>query len=95
MMVTDQAKFKEYVQTSLRRQIEAINTLVKKTGMQFWDYGNAFLLESGRAGASVKHPDDSSRFIYPSYVEDIMGYYISCSLFKNLDKHNQCICTFL
>ena len=39
--------------------------------MHFWDYGNAFLLESGRAGADVMRPD--GRFRYPSYVEDIMG----------------------
>ncbi|XP_021950327.1 urocanate hydratase [Folsomia candida] len=73
LMVSDPPKFKYYVQLSLRRQIVAINTLVEKTGMKFWDYGNAFLLEAKRAGAPVEHPDDTSRFIYPSYVEDIMG----------------------
>ena len=40
-------------------------------GMYFWDYGNAFLLEASRAGADILNPDGS--FIYPSYVEDIMG----------------------
>ena len=39
--------------------------------MKFWDYGNAFLLECSRAGADIAKPD--GRFIYPSYVEDIMG----------------------
>ena len=39
--------------------------------MFFWDYGNAFLLESGRAGADVFLEEDVYR--YPSYVEDIMG----------------------
>ena len=40
-------------------------------GTRFWDYGNAFLLESGRADAEVFSEDGSFR--YPSYVEDIMG----------------------
>ena len=39
--------------------------------MRFWDYGNSFLLESSRAGADVTKEDGS--FVYPSYVEDIMG----------------------
>jgi len=70
MMRTDPAGFKEQVYASLRRQVEAINA-VHARGMAFWDYGNAFLLESSRAGAAVTHPDGS--FSYPSYVEDIMG----------------------
>jgi urocanate hydratase len=40
-------------------------------GMYFWDYGNAFLLEASRAGADVINPDGT--FVYPSYVQDIMG----------------------
>jgi urocanate hydratase len=63
-------KFKALVQESLRRQIAAINTLSER-GMYFFDYGNAFLLESGRAGADVMKPDGT--FKYPSYVQDIMG----------------------
>lgn len=62
--------FKERVQSSLRRHVEAINRLSQR-GMNFWDYGNAFLLEASRAGASVAGENDS--FLYPSYVEDIMG----------------------
>ena len=74
-MVLDPKKFKECVQESLRRQIKAINILTKDGGLHFWDYGNAFLLEADRAGAPVKSTRDSDRdFIYPSYVEDIMGY---------------------
>jgi urocanate hydratase len=42
-----------------------------KRGMAFWDYGNAFLLEAQRANAPISNPDGT--FIYPSYVEDIMG----------------------
>jgi urocanate hydratase len=70
MMRDDPAGFREAVQESLRRQVEAINAVAGR-GMRFWDYGNAFLLEAGRAGAAVTRPDGG--FIYPSYVEDIMG----------------------
>ena len=70
MMADDPARFKEAVQASLRRQVAAINVLASR-GMYFFDYGNAFLLESSRAGADVLLPD--GRFRYPSYVQDIMG----------------------
>jgi urocanate hydratase len=69
-MTDDPEKFRTAVQESLKRQVNAIN-MMSKRGMYFWDYGNAFLLESGRAGAEVFRPDGSYR--YPSYVEDIMG----------------------
>nr|MCR4843783.1 urocanate hydratase [Bacteroidales bacterium] len=70
MMADDPAAFKEAVQASLRRHVAAINRLTAK-GMYFFDYGNAFLLESSRAGADILKPDGSFR--YPSYVQDIMG----------------------
>jgi urocanate hydratase len=70
MMVKDPDKFRTMVQDSLRRQIRAIKKLTNQ-GMYFWDYGNAFLLEASRAGADIVKPDGS--FIYPSYVQDIMG----------------------
>lgn len=70
MMVKDPVQFKERVRESLRRQVAAINKMAEN-GMYFWDYGNAFLLEAGRAGADVMKPDGT--FIYPSYVQDIMG----------------------
>lgn len=70
MMAEDPENFKKAVQASLRRQVEAINRLTQK-GMYFFDYGNAFLLESGRAGADVMLPN--GKFRYPSYVQDIMG----------------------
>ena len=62
--------FKQKVQDSLRRHVSAVNKLVED-GMFFWDYGNAFLLESGRAGADIFNQDGTYK--YPSYVEDIMG----------------------
>ena len=70
MMADEPERFKEAVQASLRRQVAAINRLAAK-GMYFFDYGNAFLLESSRAGADVLKADGSFR--YPSYVQDIMG----------------------
>ena len=70
MMAEEPERFHEAVRASLRRQIAAINKLADK-GMYFFDYGNAFLLESSRAGADVMRPD--GRFRYPSYVQDIMG----------------------
>ncbi len=70
MMVKDPEKFKVAVQESLCRQVIAINKMTAN-GMYFWDYGNAFLLEASRAGAEVMNSDGT--FIYPSYVQDIMG----------------------
>lgn len=70
MMAEDPEGFREQVHASLVRQVDAINSMSRK-GMYFWDYGNAFLLESGRAGAAIFSSDGTYR--YPSYVEDIMG----------------------
>ena len=70
MMAEEPERFREAVQASLRRQVAAINTLTAR-GMYFFDYGNAFLLESSRAGADILKADGSFR--YPSYVQDIMG----------------------
>ena len=70
LLTDDPAKFKNMVKKSLRRHVDCINKLCDR-GTVFWDYGNAFLLESGRAGANVMNEDGSFR--YPSYVEDIMG----------------------
>jgi len=70
MMASEPDRFKEKVQESLRRHVEAINKLAGQ-GMYFFDYGNAFLLESSRAGAEILEEDGS--FKYPSYVQDIMG----------------------
>lgn len=70
MMAEEPERFQEAVRASLRRQVAAINALTAK-GMYFFDYGNAFLLESSRAGADILRPD--GKFRYPSYVQDIMG----------------------
>lgn len=70
MMAEEPERFREAVRASLRRHVAAINELAAK-GMYFFDYGNAFLLESSRAGADILKADGSFR--YPSYVQDIMG----------------------
>jgi urocanate hydratase len=70
IMAEKPEKFKDLVQDTLRRHVIAINQLANK-GMYFFDYGNAFLLESSRAGAEILKEDGD--FKYPSYVQDIMG----------------------
>ena len=70
MMAEEPERFREAVRASLRRHVAAINELAAN-GMYFFDYGNAFLLESSRAGADILKADGSFR--YPSYVQDIMG----------------------
>jgi urocanate hydratase len=70
MMAEEPERFKQEVQKTLVRHVNAINTLHAR-GMYFFDYGNAFLLEASRAGADVLNPDGSFR--YPSYVQDILG----------------------
>jgi urocanate hydratase len=71
MMANDPAKFKEEVQSTLVRHADAVNKHTAR-GTYFFDYGNAFLLEASRAGASVLN-EDKVTFRYPSYVQDIMG----------------------
>ena len=71
MMATNPEKFKTEVQKSLRRHANAINKHTAK-GTYFFDYGNAFLLESSRAGAEIMAPNGLD-FKYNSYVQDIMG----------------------
>ena len=70
MMSKHPEEFKKYVKNSLNRHTDAINTLCQE-GMYFFDYGNAFLLESMRADSDIL--DDKNKFKYPSYVQDIMG----------------------
>ena len=71
MMSSDPVEFKARIKTTLKKHVTAINTLVDQ-GMYFFDYGNAFLLESSRAGAEIMDAD-GEYFRYPSYVQDIMG----------------------
>ena len=71
MMANQPELFKEKIQATLRRHAAAVNKHTAK-GTYFFDYGNAFLLESSRAGADVM-AENGIDFKYPSYVQDIMG----------------------
>lgn len=71
MMANEPEKFKEEVYKSLRRHAAAVNANTDK-GTYFFDYGNAFLLESSRAGADIM-AENGIDFKYPSYVQDILG----------------------
>jgi len=75
LLKTDHVRFKEYVDRSLRHHFELIKTLVDR-GVYFFDYGNSFMQAVFDAGVTEickngKVPDHG--FIFPSYVEDIMG----------------------
>ena len=71
LMRKDPAAFKTKVQDSLKRHAASIDRHTAK-GTYFFDYGNAFLLEASRAGASIMAPNGID-FKYPSYVQDILG----------------------
>jgi len=70
-MATKPEEFKALVYDSLRRHVAIVNKHTSK-GTYFFDYGNAFLLESSRAGAEVM-AENGVDFKYPSYVQDILG----------------------
>jgi len=70
MMFADPEGFKNLVYESLKKHVTLINLHVER-GMNFFDYGNAFLFESKKAGADICKTDGA--FKYPSYVENIMG----------------------
>ena len=79
LMASNPDKFKEEVQKTLVRHATAVNSLTAK-GMYFFDYGNAFLLEAGRAGADIYETEKAIKgghvgatFKYKSYVQDILG----------------------
>lgn len=75
LLKTDRNKFKEYVDKSLRRHFELIKTLVDR-GAYFFDYGNSFMkavFDAGVKEISKNGVDERDGFIFPSYVEDIMG----------------------
>lgn len=71
MMAHDVERFRESVKSTLIRHAAAVNAHTAR-GTYFFDYGNAFLLESSRAGADIL-AENGIDFKYPSYVQDIMG----------------------
>lgn len=75
LLATDREKFKELVDTSLRRHIAAVQKMSDQ-GTYFFDYGNAFLkavYDAGVIEVARNGVDARDGFIFPSYFEDIMG----------------------
>jgi urocanate hydratase len=75
LLRTDREKFNELVDASLRRQFELIDAMTKQ-GTHFWDYGNSFMkavFDAGVKRIAKNGENTSDGFIFPSYVEDIMG----------------------
>lgn len=74
MLHNDHARFRNLVDKSLRRHYEAIKNLVEK-GTYFFDYGNSFMKSVYDSGVTeiARNGSDKNGFIFPSYVEDIMG----------------------
>ncbi len=75
LLEKDQNKFKEYVDQSLKKQFKLIKEMVNR-GTYFWDYGNSFMkavFDAGEKSIAKNGIDTSEGFIFPSYVEHIMG----------------------
>ena len=75
LLHNDPARFHQLVDESLRRHFEAIKALVAR-GTYFFDYGNSFMkaiYDAGVKEISRNGVDEKDGFIWPSYVEDIMG----------------------
>ncbi len=75
LLKDDPGKFKKLVDESLKRHFQAIKRLTEK-GSKFWDYGNSFMasvFEAGEKAIAKNKIDTTEGFIFPSYVEDIMG----------------------
>ncbi len=71
----DPARFHELIDDTLRRHYEAIKILVER-GTYFFDYGNSFMkaiYDAGVKEISRNGVDEKDGFVWPSYVEDIMG----------------------
>ena len=75
MLANNREEFNKLVDKSLKRQYELIKTLVER-GTYFFDYGNAFMkavFDAGVQEIAKNGIDEKDGFIFPSYVEDIMG----------------------
>lgn len=69
-------RFREEVDRSLRKHFELIKELVENRGAHFWDYGNSFMkavFDAGVKEIAKNGRDTAEGFIFPSYVENIMG----------------------
>jgi len=75
LLRTDRDRFRELVDSSLRRHFEVLTSLTGR-GHRFWDYGNSFMkavFDAGVPAIATNGRDTSQGFVWPSYVEDIMG----------------------
>lgn len=75
LLKSDRAKLRRLVDKSLRTQFELIRTMTQR-GTHFWDYGNSFLkavFDAGVKAVAKNGVDTTAGFVFPSYVEDIMG----------------------
>ncbi len=75
IMKRDPVRFNELVDASLLRHYNVIKRMTGK-GSYFWDYGNSFMasiFDAGEKSIAKNGRDTSEGFIWPSYVEDIMG----------------------
>jgi urocanate hydratase len=75
MLAHNREKFHTLVNQSLRRHFECIKILVER-GTYFFDYGNSFLkavYDAGVKEIAKNGHDEKDGFVFPSYVEDIMG----------------------
>ena len=75
MLREEPEAFRRLVDQSLRRHFEVIRKLVAR-GSYFFDYGNSFMkaiYDAGVKEISRNGVDEKDGFIWPSYVEDIMG----------------------
>jgi len=75
LLAADRDRFRELVDDSLRRHYRVLRRLTDR-GARFWDYGNAFLkavFDAGEPAIARNGRDTNEGFVWPSYVEDIMG----------------------
>ncbi len=75
LLRNDRNRFRELVDKSLTKQFHLIKTMVDR-GTYFWDYGNSFMkavLDAGAKDIAKNGEDTNEGFVFPSYVEDIMG----------------------
>lgn len=75
LLAEDKPRFKRLVDASLIHHFHLIRTLVER-GTYFFDYGNSFMkavFDAGAKDIAKNGKDTSEGFIFPSYVEDIMG----------------------
>jgi len=75
MLKNDPDKFRQHVNKSLKHHFELIKSLTKK-GTYFFDYGNSFMQAIYEAGVKEICKNGNNNldgFIFPSYIEDIMG----------------------